>query len=207
MVDYNINDDEEQRKKRGRGEELINFLNALKSGASTRTVNPIARTLSSNNPTEGPSNLSAFQKQLQTIGSWGDYSVKPKQAVSPIAVGRRITGGGSGFDKFIRAIKAQESGGRYSAINRSSGALGAYQVMPGNVPSWAREILGHSISAQEFLRKPKLQDRIAQAKLQSYFRRYGARGAAEAWYGGPGSIGRGYVRGYSDSILRRMGLL
>ena len=122
--------------------------------------------------------------------------------------------GGAAFTKFVNAIAKQESGGNYSAVNKSSGALGKYQIMPANIPSWSKAALGHSISTQKFLNTPRLQDIVAQTKMREYFKRYGATGAAQAWYGGEGSVGKtnrsggaGYptVGGYSAAIRRRMG--
>jgi len=122
--------------------------------------------------------------------------------------------GGAAFKKFVDAIAKQESGGNYSAVNKSSGALGKYQIMPANIPSWSKAALGHSISTSKFLNSPELQEAVAGYKLKQYFRRYGAEGAAQAWYGGEGSVGKtsrsggkGYptVGGYSSAIKRRMG--
>src|SRR4249920_908201 len=40
---------------------------------------------------------------------------------------------GSGFQKFMSAISKQESGGNYNALNKMSGAMGKYQIMPSNI--------------------------------------------------------------------------
>lgn len=207
-LNYLIDPEKDPKKKQSRGEELINYLSSLRGGQTTSHLKPTPANLSSTAPQNAPSNLSSFTRQLQEIGKWGDFHIQPPAPkISPTAIGKRMTGGGSAFDKFLRAIASQESGGNYGAVNRSSGALGKYQIMPGNVPSWARQILGRSVSPGQFLHNPKLQEQIARAKLLSYYKKYGARGAAEAWYGGPGSIGHGYVHGYSNSILRKMGLI
>lgn len=131
-------------------------------------------------------------------------------------------GGGNELERFIRAIAGKESGGNYSARNRDSGALGKYQIMPGNIPSWSRAALGRSISASQFLRSPALQEQIARHQLSSYYKRWGPEGAAVAWYAGPGTAskymrqrGRGYgaaqgkypsISAYALSILKSMGL-
>lgn len=128
-------------------------------------------------------------------------------------------GGAMGdFDRLVGAIAEQESGGNYSARNGSSGALGKYQIMPGNIPSWSKEALGYSVSTEEFLRNPELQDNIARFKLNQYYQKYGASGAALAWYAGEGAMS--YSSGtldkqqgkypsmndYVRSILRKAGL-
>lgn len=43
-------------------------------------------------------------------------------------------------DNFLPAIVKQESGGNYKAVNRESGALGAYQVMPATGASLAQKL-------------------------------------------------------------------
>jgi|SRR5215216_6417522 len=130
-----------------------------------------------------------------------------------------IAGGGS-FENFVRAITGQESGGNYSARNRSSGAMGRYQIMPGNIRGsgrgWDYEALGRDISEGQFMSNPKLQDAIARYKLQQYYKKWGPRGAAIAWYAGPGAVGRvggnksqgAYptINQYANAILKRMGL-
>lgn len=123
---------------------------------------------------------------------------------------------GSEFQRFIGALTGQESNRNYSAVNRSSGALGAYQILKGNLPSWSKEALGYVVSAQTFLNNPKIQDSIAQYKLRQYVNRYGYQGAAAAWYGGPG-VARNWasrtnpqgaypsIAAYVAQVMRRMG--
>lgn len=130
-----------------------------------------------------------------------------------------VKGSGS-FENFVNAITGQESGGNYSARNRSSGAMGRYQIMPGNIQGthkgWDWEALGRDISTAQFMASPQLQDAIARYKLQQYYNKWGPRGAAIAWYAGPGAVNRvnlnksqgAYptINQYANSILRRMGL-
>lgn len=128
--------------------------------------------------------------------------------------------GNSSFEKFISAITGQESGGNYNARNSSSGAMGRYQIMPGNIngsrKGWDYEALGRDITPQQFMSNPKLQDAIARYKLQQYYNKWGPRGAAVAWYAGPGAVGKAggksqgaypTINAYANSILKRMGLL
>lgn len=113
------------------------------------------------------------------------------------------------FDQFFAGIAQQESGGNYSAVNASSGALGKYQVMPANVPAWSQKYLGVSWSPQQFLQDPTKQETLAKAVLGSYFTSYGARGAAAAWYSGNPALQNSYgsqgggpsVGSYVDSVL------
>lgn len=98
------------------------------------------------------------------------------------------TGGGSNFHNFINAIAGKESGGNYGAVNSDSGAMGKYQIMPANIQGqgtgWDYEALGRDVSPHQFINRPRLQERIARTKLREYFQKYGAAGAASAWYSG-----------------------
>ena len=196
---------EEQQPGDQASQELMARLQNYKSQGPSKPIAPLTplapNTLGQ--PSTRP-DVTGSTNQLNEIAKWGQYSVKPK--VQPQSGGGKTGGGGSDFQSFMRAIASQESGGNYRAVNRSSGALGKYQIMPANVGPWSQKALGRRITPQQFLNNPTYQEQIAQYMLRNYYQKYGARGAAEAWYGGPGSIGKGYVRGYSNSILRKMGL-
>jgi hypothetical protein len=95
--------------------------------------------------------------------------------------------GGTNLGAFINAIAGKESGGNYGAVNPDSGALGKYQIMPANIAGpggWDMEALGKNVTPEQFLKSPKLQEAIARYKLGQYFKKYGAAGAASAWYSG-----------------------
>ena len=122
------------------------------------------------------------------------------------------------FDQFMYGIGEQESGGlgshRYSVVN-SIGAVGKYQVMKGNVPNWSRQVLGYSVSWQQFRDSPNLQEQIVRGILKGYYDKWGARGAAAAWYAGPGNhnldqsthsqYGGPSIKSYVDSVLNHAG--
>jgi hypothetical protein len=130
---------------------------------------------------------------------------------------------GNTFENFLHAISGRESGGNYKARNPDSGALGKYQIMPGNVGPWSRQILGYSITPQQFYASPKYQEQIAQGMLRQYYNQYGPGGAAVAWYAGPGTASKwmknrnnGYynspqgkyssINAYALGIMRAMGI-
>jgi hypothetical protein len=87
----------------------------------------------------------------------------------------------------MRAIRSQESNGRYQATN-PSGASGAYQILRSNFErsgsGWDMEALGHDISYNQFMSSPAIQDAIARYKLGQYMKSRGMAGAAATWYGG-----------------------
>jgi hypothetical protein len=123
--------------------------------------------------------------------------------------------GGNEFDNLVAAIGGQESGGNYNAKNGRTGASGKYQIMPDNWPSWSREAGLPAGAAMT----PENQEIVARFKLKQYYDKYGARGAAIAWYGGEGALkysagamnrkqGNGdepSINEYADSVLARMG--
>jgi len=121
------------------------------------------------------------------------------------------------FQAFLMAEMDQESGGNPNAIS-PTGALGLFQIMPGNLPAWSQQVLGYQLSPQEFLGNPQLQKMIASAILLQYVNAYGYQGAAAAWYAGPGeaknwnsttpdSGGAGSIAGYVNSVMGRMAKL
>ena len=85
---------------------------------------------------------------------------------------------------FIDAERTQESGGNYQVVNAGSGALGAWQVMPENLPGWLRASGLPPMSPYAYLHDPAAQNRLAWVILGGYYDKYGPRGAASMWYSG-----------------------
>ncbi len=94
-----------------------------------------------------------------------------------------------------KVIRGMESSNNYSALGPvlASGdrAYGAYQVMGANVPSWTKSALGYSMTPGEFLKSESAQDAVFNKVFGGYVNKFGASGAAQAWFGGPGSVGSG----------------
>jgi hypothetical protein len=85
------------------------------------------------------------------------------------------------------AIKTMESGsaaGNYGLVQPTTGALGAYQVMPSNVGPWTQQYTGQALSSQQFLQNPQAQDQVFQGQFGSYANKYGMTGASQAWFAG-----------------------
>lgn len=127
--------------------------------------------------------------------------------------------GGAKLKAFLQAISRQESGGNYQAkgVQTASGrAYGKYQILDSNFVGkggWDKETLGRDITLEQYLNSPKLQERMAQGKLSSYFNKYGAAGAAKAWYAGEGNhntnsnspqYGGPSINAYAASVIKRM---
>ncbi|MET3611785.1 hypothetical protein ABID16_000090 [Rhizobium aquaticum] len=95
---------------------------------------------------------------------------------------------------YRQAIKnIESSGGNYGALGpvTASGdrAYGAYQVMGSNIPSWTKNALGKAMTPSQFLGSPSAQDAVFDKYFGGYVNKYGPSGAAQAWFGGPGSVG------------------
>jgi len=110
---------------------------------------------------------------------------QPTQSVGGGGVQMPAASGNSAFEKFKNAIGMQESGNNYNARN-ASGATGKYQIMAGNIPSWSKAALGYSVTPQQFM-APAIQEKVATYYLNQYYQKYGAAGAAVAWYAGEGT--------------------
>ena len=157
---------------------------------------------------------SAFERNTakDLYAKYGDDEEAALKAVEGM---KGFSGGGNEFDNLVAAIGGQESGGNYNAKNGRTGASGKYQIMPDNWPSWSREA-GLPAGAEM---TPENQEIVARFKLKQYYDKYGARGAAIAWYGGEGALsysanamnkkqGNGdepSINEYADSVLKRMG--
>lgn len=118
---------------------------------------------------------------------------------------------------YSRAISGIESGGNYSAVGPAtkSGdkAYGKYQVMGANIPSWTKDALGYSMTPDQFLNSPAAQDAVFKYKFGQYADKYGATGAAKAWFGGEKGMNNPNasdvygttVQSYADKFNRYLG--
>jgi hypothetical protein len=110
--------------------------------------------------------------------------------------GSTMGGGAPGNPKYRDAIASIESDGSggYAAVgatHKTMGrALGRYQIMEANIGPWSREALGREVSADEFMANPAIQDAIFDHKFGGYVAQFGEEGAAQAWFGGPGGVGK-----------------
>jgi hypothetical protein len=95
--------------------------------------------------------------------------------------------------KVADAIGQFESGGNYKAVGpvvtsgqyKGDRAVGKYQVMSLNVPSWTKEALGKSMTAEEFKNDPEAQDKTAQYFMQKHLDKYGTvEDVASIWFTG-----------------------
>lgn len=93
----------------------------------------------------------------------------------------------------IASIESRGSGD-YAAVgpthSKMGRALGRYQIMEANIGPWSQAALGRQITPEQFMADPALQDAIFDHKFGGYVNQYGPEGAAQAWFAGPGGVGK-----------------
>lgn len=99
----------------------------------------------------------------------------------------------SGYRDVIASIESAGSG-NYEAVGPTDPtlgrALGRYQIMEANIGPWSEAALGRRVTADEFMASPEIQDAIFDHRFGGYVEKYGPQGAAQAWFAGPGGIGK-----------------
>lgn len=145
----------------------------------------------------GPAVSSAMQKSLADFG----LGVSSK----------------AGITTYGKAIQSIESGGNYSALGpiTKSGdrAYGAYQVMGNNIPSWTKMATGKSMTTNQFLASPSVQDSVFNQQFGKSISKFGnAQDAASVWFTGRplakggnasdilGTTGNSYVAKFNASL-------
>lgn len=114
------------------------------------------------------------------------------QAMPAPGGGATVPAGGG--NRAGNAISGIESAGRYDAVgpvanSKGQRAYGRYQIMDFNVGPWTQEVLGQSMTPQQFLANPQAQDAVFNAKFSQYEKQYGSpQAAARAWFAGPGGM-------------------
>jgi hypothetical protein len=122
----------------------------------------------------------------------------------------------------LEALAAVESrgSGDYEAVGpevkkgmyAGDRAYGRYQVMGKNIPSWTKEILGTSMTPEEFIRSPEAQDAVAAYRMNQAKEKHGTwEDAASVWFSGrplkdAGNASDGYmtVPGYVHKFRKYM---
>jgi hypothetical protein len=82
------------------------------------------------------------------------------------------------IDRFMAALGAVESHGRYDAVNSTSGALGKYQILPANWRSWSLRYLGNP----DAVPTPAHQDFVARRKLTALYNWLGDWASVAHWW-------------------------
>lgn len=109
----------------------------------------------------------------------------------------RNVGGQGASDKeaFFASVEQQEdSNGDPNAVS-SEGAVGIYQIMPGNWPAWSKEAGYEGADPNN----EAAQRAVGRFKLGQYYDKYGPEGALVTWYAGEQN-GQRWVAGEPDAI-------
>lgn len=133
---------------------------------------------------------------MQTIGNRGAINLE--------------TAGPEGIMVFMAAVKLQESRGDYYVYSYDGYGYGAYQINFDNWNAWCEEAsLAADYDWQPHANmqpawSPERQDAVARFKMMQYYQQFGSwRAVAEAWNGGPGSVGNGNP--YADKVFAKAG--
>ena len=175
-------------------------------------------------PNPPPANFNPYTPAFPAIPGQSAAPPVPRLAPTPpsspaasgIATGAPMQlAGADPLDQYARAIASNETGGQkdpYSYVEPSSGAIGKYQVMPANVPSWTKQVLGTAMTPQQFLANPQAQEAVFKGIFGQYLQQTGdPNKAAAMWFGGPGvnaktgpdALGTtvaGYVQKFNDAL-------
>lgn len=135
----------------------------------------------------------------------GGSGIPMPGAASEIAATSPNGGGMQNYRDAIASIESKGSGD-YSAVGpthpKMGRALGRYQIMEANIGPWSQAALGRAVTPEEFMANPQLQDAVFDHQFGQYVQKYGPEGAAQAWLGGPGGVGK---TGRRDSLGTSIG--
>jgi hypothetical protein len=177
------------------GQEMKDFLSAYQTGSAINLNNANAAKVRSDtipNPNQHPGLLSTI---VPAFGAGSGGGVGTTTAPGTVTGGAK---GAPGDPRYRDAISSIESGGNYKALGPWTGdpkegkdrAYGRYQMMGANIPTWTKMALGTAMTPEQFLASPEAQDKTFDRIFGDYVSKYGEKGAAEAWFGGPGSVGK-----------------
>ena len=82
------------------------------------------------------------------------------------------------LDAFMTGLACTESGGRYEAMNRFSGAMGKYQIMPRNWRAWAQRYMGNPWAQVS----PRNQEFVAGWRVWDLYRKHGDWRLVAHWW-------------------------
>lgn len=122
-------------------------------------------------------------------GSGSQGGQGPAPAGSQAGQGSPSSGGLDPLDVYAHSIGSIESGNRYDALGpkqaNGAQAIGRYQVMSTNIPSWTKEVLGQEMTPEDFRANPQAQDAVFRAKFGQAVDQYGnPMDAASVWFSG-----------------------
>lgn len=176
------------RPARNVGEGLGNAFSSISNGLVANIMNRRADAAEQ----AGMSRAKTLQDRIFESLTGAPRSSLPTPEVSG-EMALSAPGGMNGYRDAIAGIESAGSGD-YNAIGPTNAklgrALGRYQIMESNIGPWSQEALGRAVTAEEFMKNPHIQDAIFDHRFGSYVNKYGPEGAAQAWFAGPGGVGK-----------------
>jgi hypothetical protein len=108
------------------------------------------------------------------------------------------------YQQAISKIESGSFAGNYNTLGptlkNGDYAIGRYQIMANNVPSWSQKYLGSQMTPSQLRADPNAQDAIFNGEFGSYVSKYGASGASSKWFtGSPYPSGKADVLGTTDN--------
>lgn len=196
----------------GFGAEMKDFVAGFQAGSQARSRGASRKSVEQE--TE-KNRLFDPNKDMPGDGPFGGDGAKISQTSSRTA----RTGDPKGYRNAIASIESAGEKDPYRArgpvLKNKNGdqALGRYQIMASNVPAWSKQVLGKELTVDQFLADDAAQDKIFDTIFGGYVDKFGERGAAQAWFGGPGSVGKDNrsdvlgttIKGYGDKFMAALG--
>src|SRR5262245_43971470 len=151
------------------------LLSALVAGVLSASATAMPQLLPGQSPSSLPikpvskEDMAAVQKHIEC--NCGKYDIE-----SYAAAIRRIETGTPEYPNGRYDIKTKAG----KRNGKTRWALGAYQIMEENLPSWSKAALGREVSTEEFLRSPDIQDTIFRYWFKKYADKWGPENAARA---------------------------
>jgi hypothetical protein len=105
-----------------------------------------------------------------------------------------------GLEKFMAAVARVESGGNHSAVNKTSGAYGRYQILPQNWRAWAKRYLGNANARPTAAN----QEKVARAKMRSLYHWLGSWKRVSYWWLTGSSRTSSWSRAATNYVTRVM---
>lgn len=112
----------------------------------------------------------------------------------------------SGMQHIKNAVSTLESGGNYSAVGpqiqhpngAQDQALGKYQVLSSNLPSWSQKYYGAQLTPAEFLANPGAQEKVFDGAFGDALQKFGNMPDAVSWWHSGKPLAQATAEGLHD---------
>src|SRR6185369_8788069 len=129
--------------------------------------------------------------------TWDDLAKKYGVSLPSVSTGSDVS---DLLHRMRQGAFSQESSGDYNVKpNARTGAVGGFQVLPSNIPSWTEAHYHKRLTPEQFQSDPKAQEAVFSGQMGQYLKKArtsspdddtAIRKAAAMWYGGEGAADR-----------------